>query len=216
MDAVGVEFVSGQRNTFSNSVEALVDLDTWPGEGSYRVEFVATNRRGKTLAQRTITIKVAQGSTLQPPAAEISVWWPSDGAEVSGVQPFKAVLDGADLADYEMFWRVDDGELHSMGDSLEDHPHKEASVDVSDSTWNGSGPYQVTFVAESPDGGRARHQDDLALRRHVGRQPNHHHDHDSPHHHDHDDRAGDVGVGRCNPVRRPMVDRRSTGRHYAG
>lgn len=76
-----------------------------------------------------------------------SVWWPAEGARVSGIQPFKAVLDGANVESYEMFWQVDGGALNRMESNYADYPHKEVSVDVGSWNWRGSGPYTLNFVA---------------------------------------------------------------------
>ncbi|HUH12934.1 MAG TPA: glycoside hydrolase family 6 protein [Longimicrobiales bacterium] len=92
-------------------------------------------------------------ATDLPPAQQasstdgIEVWWPTDGAALTGTQPFKAVLSGWSLKQYRMYWQVDGGQLNAMYDSHEGGAHKEALVDVDGWTWRGSGPYQVTFVA---------------------------------------------------------------------
>ncbi|MGH7141829.1 MAG: glycoside hydrolase family 6 protein [Minisyncoccia bacterium] len=77
----------------------------------------------------------------------IDIWWPTDGAHVSGVQPFKAMINGTDVSHYQMYWQVDNGQLVEMSDNDTDSPHKEASVDLSQWNWKGSGPYTVNFVA---------------------------------------------------------------------
>jgi endoglucanase len=75
------------------------------------------------------------------------VWWPQDGKHVSGPQPFKAAVEGMDISQYEMFWQVDGGSWVWMDNSSADYPHKEASVDVNNWKWKGSGPYVVNFIA---------------------------------------------------------------------
>lgn len=80
-------------------------------------------------------------------AEVITSWWPRDGAHMTGTQPFKAVVEGADVGSYEMFWQVDNGQLNSMSSNYSDYPHKEAAVDLVNWTWHGSGPYVVNFVA---------------------------------------------------------------------
>jgi len=52
------------------------------------------------------------------------IWWPSSGASVSGVQPFKAMLEGLDVSQYNMYWQVDGDALNQMGNSSTDYPHK--------------------------------------------------------------------------------------------
>ncbi|MDB5237424.1 MAG: hypothetical protein JWL88_526 [Parcubacteria group bacterium] len=77
-----------------------------------------------------------------------TVWWPTDGARMQGVQPLKAAVDGTDISSYAMYWQVDGGTLNLMQDSYTDAPHKEANVDVSGWNWHGAGPYAITFVAQ--------------------------------------------------------------------
>src|SRR5581483_519653 len=77
----------------------------------------------------------------------LNVWWPTDGAHVSGTQPFKAQLEGYEVGAYEMFWEVDGGTWNWMDTNSTDYPHHEASVDVSGWNWHGAGPYKVTFIA---------------------------------------------------------------------
>ncbi len=79
----------------------------------------------------------------------VTIWWPTEGAHVAGVQPFKALLAGWKLSQYDMAWQVDGGQPSPMVDSYSGGAHKEAAVDVSTWTWRGAGPYTVTFVARS-------------------------------------------------------------------
>ncbi len=87
-----------------------------------------------------------------PTATNTNIWWPSSGASVSGVQPFKANLDGYDVSQYAMYWQVDGGALNAMGNSATDYPHKEADVDLSSWHWNSSRQYTVTFVSKDMSG----------------------------------------------------------------
>lgn len=80
-------------------------------------------------------------------AESINVWWPTNGAHVENVQPFKALVPGLDVSQYSMYWRVDGGQWNPMASNYADYPHKEASVDVSSWTWHGSGPYVIEFSA---------------------------------------------------------------------
>lgn len=80
-------------------------------------------------------------------ASGIEVWWPAEGAKVEGTQPFKAMLSGSEVEDYEMFWQVDGDSWNWMDTDYKDYPHKEASVDLSGWSWRGEGPYEVTFIA---------------------------------------------------------------------
>lgn len=82
----------------------------------------------------------------------ISIWWPTNGSSVTGVQPFKAAIDNMPISNYSMYWQVDGGQLNQMADSLADSPHKEMNVDVSAWIWKGNGPYQINFVAKDSSG----------------------------------------------------------------
>ena len=77
----------------------------------------------------------------------VSAWWPTSGAHLQDTQPFKAVVQGLDVSQYDMFWQVDDGQWNSMNNSYTNYQHKEASVNLSTWTWHGSGPYVVNFIA---------------------------------------------------------------------
>ncbi|MDB5224739.1 MAG: hypothetical protein JWO43_361 [Candidatus Adlerbacteria bacterium] len=80
------------------------------------------------------------------------VWWPSDGSSVTGVQPFKAMVQNLDVSQYNMWWQVDGGQLNQMSNSSVDYPHKEALVNLTGWNWKGSGPYQLTFVSKDNSG----------------------------------------------------------------
>ncbi len=77
----------------------------------------------------------------------IEVWWPTSGAHLQGVQPFKAVVTGLDASQYDMLWEVDGGKWNVMDTSSVGYPHKEASVDVTAWNWHGNGPYSINFIA---------------------------------------------------------------------
>ncbi len=87
-----------------------------------------------------------------PTTATTNIWWPSNGSVVTGVQPFKANLDGLDVSQYTMYWQVDGGTLNQMGDSSTDYPHKEADVDVSGWHWSANNQYTLTFVSKNSSG----------------------------------------------------------------
>ncbi len=80
------------------------------------------------------------------------VWWPTEGAHVSGTQPFKGLVSGRTVSDYSMFWSVDNGQENSMYDSYQDYPHKEAAVNLSGWNWHGSGPYAIALIAREKNG----------------------------------------------------------------
>lgn len=85
-------------------------------------------------------------------SANVSVWWPTNGATLSGSQPLKAVADGQTVETYNMYWQVDGGSLNNMPTNYADYPHKEVLVDFSGWNWKGAGPYVLTFVAKDQAG----------------------------------------------------------------
>lgn len=102
------------------------------------------------LASLVLTLLVGAPflTPVQAHAAEvINAWWPTSGAHVAGTQPFKALVPGLDVSQYEMFWQVDGGQWNWMDSNYTDYPHKEASVTVGSWNWHGSGPYVVNFIA---------------------------------------------------------------------
>ncbi|MDQ3009069.1 MAG: glycoside hydrolase family 6 protein [bacterium] len=82
----------------------------------------------------------------------INVWWPTNGAQVSNTQAFKAKVQDKEVSDYKMTWSVDGGQQNAMYDSSVDYPHKEAMVNLDNWTWKGAGPYKITFKAVGKDG----------------------------------------------------------------
>jgi endoglucanase len=95
--------------------------------------------------------------------APVSVWWPTESVPVSGQQPFKAMISGISVEQYDMYWQVDNGQLNSMSNSYQDYQHKEAVVDVSGWNWKGSGPYTINFVAKQGGNIIAQHSMQLRL-----------------------------------------------------
>lgn len=88
-----------------------------------------------------------------PPAhASIDIWWPGSTQPVSGVHPFKALIDGVDTSTYKMYWQVDNGTLNLMGDNSDSVNHKESAVDLSGWNWQSSGKYTINFVAKDSSG----------------------------------------------------------------
>lgn len=96
--------------------------------------------------------------TTVPGQYAMEIWWPVNGATLSGVQPFKAKLSNVDLSQYTMYWQVDGGQLNSMPDNSTDGPHKEAAVNISAWNWRGRGPYTLNFVAKDASGRVLRQQ----------------------------------------------------------
>lgn len=104
------------------------------------------------------SISVSGSTTAPPPnpplstAGPVNIWWPTDGAQVSGLQPFKAMVEDSDVSQYRMFWAVGSGTWNEMFDNSTDYPHKEVLVDLSGWNWSGSGPYPITFTATEMNG----------------------------------------------------------------
>lgn len=149
-------FASGEKKTYSISFA--------PSEtGTYTIKIGVFGTGWSPLRHwndnaGTIT---AGGTTTPPPppppppsstTGVIDIWWPTDGARVSGTQPFKAMLTEKPISDYNMFWQVDGDMLSMMFDNFEGYPHKEVSVDLSGWTWKGEGPYSLNFIAKAKDG----------------------------------------------------------------
>jgi endoglucanase len=85
-------------------------------------------------------------------AESVEIWWPSEGAYLSGSVPFKGMLQSKSVDEYTMYWRVDDGDLVKMDSNFQDYPHKEAMVDLSGWHWKGASPYKISFVAKGSQG----------------------------------------------------------------
>ena len=111
--------------------------------------FVAIIVLAGIYAPSTLAKKV---SSAQAAADLIEVWWPTNGVELTGTQPFKGLLKNRHIGEYIMYWQVDGGNLNLMPDSYADYPHKEASADVTNWNWKGKGPYVLTFVAKTHGG----------------------------------------------------------------
>jgi hypothetical protein len=79
---------------------------------------------------------------------QTEIWWPGEGYSISGLQPFKALIQGKNYNDYQMFWKVDDGVLNQMYNSNDGGPHKEFLVDLNQWRWKAPNQsYQITFVS---------------------------------------------------------------------
>ncbi len=112
------------------------------------------------MSKRTVSLVasfviLASLASIKPSVAatnSVNAWWPVTGAHVTGAQPFKAVVDGMPVENYQMFWQVDGGSWVWMDSNYSGYPHKEASVNLSGWTWKGAGPYRVNFIARYPNG----------------------------------------------------------------
>ena len=87
-----------------------------------------------------------------PAQALLNVWWPIEGATLSGLQPFKAQLNGTSTDEYSMSWSVDGGVLNPMKYNEQEGPHYQSWVDSSSWSWHENGPYTLTFTATNRSG----------------------------------------------------------------
>jgi len=106
----------------------------------------------KTLYWNNSAAKITATDSGNPPPPVMDIWWPTNGSNVSGTQPFKAMLNNIDVSQYTMYWQVDGGGLVLMPDNTADYPHKEFVADLSSWTWHGNGPYHLNFVAKDLNG----------------------------------------------------------------
>jgi hypothetical protein len=121
--------------------------------GTYTLRAVAYDTAGNSAtATRQVTISNTAPPAPEPTKAVMNIWWPGDGVNVSGVQPFKAMLENMSLDHYDMYWQVDNGMLNRMNDSFDDYPHKAARVNLEPWKWNANGVYRVNFVAKNKQG----------------------------------------------------------------
>jgi hypothetical protein len=91
-----------------------------------------------------------QVGSMSLPSSAIDIWWPTNGAVVSGTQPLKAMVSGLDVSQYSMYWQLGSGALNVMLNNPTDYPHKEASVNVND--FGSNGQYTITFIAKDLSG----------------------------------------------------------------
>ncbi len=147
---VGQSFTAGQNQAYKV---------TWstPNLGNYTVKVgVFSSGWGTNYYwnDSAATFSVAASSPPPPPPPSttpgpLDIWWPTNGSTVQGVQPFKAMVENLDVANYNMYWQVDGGALNLMSNSSTDYPHKEALVDTTNWTWSGNGPYSLNFLAKN-------------------------------------------------------------------
>lgn len=157
-----------ENESFSAGAERTFTATWTPeSEGTYRLAIgVFRPQWSETMHwnHEAATINVSTGTTPpdngggqdggeeQPPqTGRVEVWWPTDGASVSGTQPFKGILQGRSLEQYDMYWQVDGDRLNPMYDSQEGYPHKETLADLSGWHWKDSSVYTITLVAKEGD-----------------------------------------------------------------
>jgi hypothetical protein len=151
------KFYSNQN--FTPNETKTFDLSWTPNSsGSYTISVGVFNSDWSSnymWKSGVASISVTESNNPPPPppsASTVNIWWPSEGGTLSGTQPFKAMLEGAHIDSYTMYWQVHGGVLNMMGNSNVDYPHKESLVDVSTWGWNGVGPYKLTFIAKDASG----------------------------------------------------------------
>jgi endoglucanase len=83
--------------------------------------------------------------------ANLEIVSPASGATVSGSTVLRARLTDRSSTSYTMHWQVDGGSRVRMAHSSGYHT---STADVSGWTWNGAGPYTISFVAEQKIRGR--------------------------------------------------------------
>lgn len=91
-------------------------------------------------------------ATPPPSGQPLNIWWPTGGAHLYGVQPFKGMLENTSPSTYVMYWQVDGGQLNQMYDSNQNYPHKESDVDLSSWNWKPDHTYVLTFIAKDQQG----------------------------------------------------------------
>ena len=119
--------------------------------GQYDTSFTPQHKPAEQLMRQYFSNIVSMPVPVTAPAS-LQLWWPVDGAQISGAQPFKAVVTGRDLGSYTMYWQVDGGHLNAMSDMVSIPTHKESVVDVSCWFWQGNSQYRLTFVAKDVSG----------------------------------------------------------------
>jgi hypothetical protein len=83
---------------------------------------------------------------------EMDIWWPQPNVTISGEQPLKAKVRDLSVNDYEMYWRLDGGELNRMDNDPDPYPHKVDIVDVRDWGDNDGEAFRLTFIARDSAG----------------------------------------------------------------
>jgi hypothetical protein len=135
----------GPYATVVSGVTATAYTDTGLINGTTYYFVISAVGAGESLNSAQVSATPAAPPTA---TSTISVWSPTQNATLSGLQSFKALLQGAALSSYKMYWSVDGGKQTLMANSQVGGPHKEAAVDVTGWNWRGAGPYTITFVVK--------------------------------------------------------------------
>jgi endoglucanase len=94
---------------------------------------------------------VLEPSFSSASTANLEIASPIPAATLSGSTVLRARLTDRSSTSYTMHWQVDGGSRVRMAESGGFHT---STVDVSKWTWNGAGPYTISFVAEQKIRGR--------------------------------------------------------------
>jgi hypothetical protein len=88
-------------------------------------------------------------SSIPVVTSNLSIWWPANDINMTGVSPLKAVINGKSIYDYKMYWQVDNGSLVEMYNTNDDGGYKFFWVDFGPWTWKPkTEKYKITFVAK--------------------------------------------------------------------
>ena len=102
-----------------------------------------------TWINNAATLSVSGTTPAPQNLADMQVWWPTDAAVVSGVQPIKGIIANWSASEYTMYWRVDRGVWNTMSQAS---PHKESHIDVSGWKWNSTNIYTIDVLAKDLTG----------------------------------------------------------------
>lgn len=147
-------------------IDGVIVLDKWvdqapttlsitkhlnAGKHDIKLEYYE-NGGGAVIKFGYVKVDPASTPTPTPPVVNtaVDIWWPTSGNPVTGTLPFKAVVNGMDLNQYNMYWQVDGGTLNNMANA--DNNHKESWVDVSNWKWQATKKYTINFVAKDLGG----------------------------------------------------------------
>ncbi len=91
-------------------------------------------------------------SDSNAPTATIQLLSPKNKEHVYGNTVFAALVKNVPFDQYDMYWKVDNGQLNQMYDSNTKTHYKKANVDLSGWTWKQNGPYKITLIAKNKQG----------------------------------------------------------------
>lgn len=148
--------MSDNQNNYPHK-ESLVDVTgwSWHGSGPYTITFTAKDQNGNVISSKSFSISLEQKNAVRatqpvsPAGKSIQVWWPTDGVTVRGIQPIKAIVQGMNVNQYDMYWKIGDGSLIPLANDYSDYVHKQTEIDFTNWTWHGAGPYVIDLIAKS-------------------------------------------------------------------